>query len=206
MAPPSLDARLLKGACFTRSKHTQTIGDEYASATLVGYIASHCFCHGLRSCHVLERLPEVLLMEALRSGMDSVGGSGLVRGLGDERLAAALRALHARPQHAWTVEEPPCRSTTMGDPCGSPVMTEARLAAWLRMLPGMWLALKLGLMVALLSRLLVFGVHLPLSKTLVQITFLAGLLSVVGNIISKTIITIVACRCRSTWRWRRCCT
>ena len=44
----------------------------------------------------------------------------------------------------------------------------------------------------LLGVLPLFGVHLPLSKTLVLITFLAGLLPVVGNIISNTIITIVA--------------
>ena len=44
----------------------------------------------------------------------------------------------------------------------------------------------------LLGVLPLFGMHLPLSKTLVLITFLAGLLPVVGNIISNTIITIVA--------------
>ena len=44
----------------------------------------------------------------------------------------------------------------------------------------------------LLGVLPLFGVHLPLSKTLVLITFIAGLLPVVGNIISNTIITIVA--------------
>jgi predicted PurR-regulated permease PerM len=44
----------------------------------------------------------------------------------------------------------------------------------------------------LLGVLPLFGVHLPLSKTLVLITFLAGLLPVVGNIISNTIIAIVA--------------
>ncbi|KAF1055356.1 MAG: hypothetical protein GAK43_00149 [Stenotrophomonas maltophilia] len=44
----------------------------------------------------------------------------------------------------------------------------------------------------LLGVLPLFGVHLPLSKTLVLITFLAGLLPVVGNVISNTIITIVA--------------
>jgi predicted PurR-regulated permease PerM len=43
----------------------------------------------------------------------------------------------------------------------------------------------------LLGVLPLFGVHLPLSKT-VLITFIAGLLPVVGNIISNTIITIVA--------------
>jgi predicted PurR-regulated permease PerM len=37
-----------------------------------------------------------------------------------------------------------------------------------------------------------FGVHLPLTKTLIAITFLAGLLPVVGNLISNTIIFVVA--------------
>lgn len=37
-----------------------------------------------------------------------------------------------------------------------------------------------------------FGVQLPLTKTLIVITFVAGLLPVVGNLISNTVITIVA--------------
>ena len=37
-----------------------------------------------------------------------------------------------------------------------------------------------------------FGVKLPLTKTLILITFVAGLLPVVGNLISNTVITIVA--------------
>ncbi len=37
-----------------------------------------------------------------------------------------------------------------------------------------------------------FGVHLPLTKTLIAVTFLAGLLPVVGNLISNTIITIIS--------------
>lgn len=35
------------------------------------------------------------------------------------------------------------------------------------------------------------GVHLPLTKTLVAITFIAGLLPVIGNLISNTVIVIV---------------
>jgi len=55
---------------------------------------------------VLERLLEVLLIEALRAGggaAETGGAASLARGLGDERLAAALRAMHARPGHPWTV-------------------------------------------------------------------------------------------------------
>jgi predicted PurR-regulated permease PerM len=37
-----------------------------------------------------------------------------------------------------------------------------------------------------------FGVHLPLTKTLIAITFLAGLLPVVGNLISNSAIFVVA--------------
>ena len=54
---------------------------------------------------VLERLLEVLLIEALRSGTETTSAPGLSRGLGDERLAVALSAMHARPEHPWTVTE-----------------------------------------------------------------------------------------------------
>ena len=37
-----------------------------------------------------------------------------------------------------------------------------------------------------------FGVHLPLTKTLIGVTFLAGLLPVVGNLISNTVIVVVS--------------
>ncbi|HYR34944.1 MAG TPA: AI-2E family transporter [Burkholderiales bacterium] len=37
-----------------------------------------------------------------------------------------------------------------------------------------------------------FGVHLPFTKTLVAVTFLAGLLPVVGNLISNTVIVVVS--------------
>lgn len=54
---------------------------------------------------VLERLLEVLLIEALRCGTGTAATPGLSRGLADERLAAAICALHARPEHPWTVAE-----------------------------------------------------------------------------------------------------
>jgi len=52
---------------------------------------------------VLARLLEVLLIEALRSTAGTNASPGLVRGLGDSRLAAAIRGLHGRPAHAWTI-------------------------------------------------------------------------------------------------------
>jgi len=37
-----------------------------------------------------------------------------------------------------------------------------------------------------------FGVHLPLAKTMIAVTFIGGLLPVIGNLISNTVIVIVA--------------
>lgn len=54
---------------------------------------------------VLGRLLEVLLIEALRSTTGPVASPGLLRGLADPRLAAAIRRMHERPGHAWTVAE-----------------------------------------------------------------------------------------------------
>ena len=44
----------------------------------------------------------------------------------------------------------------------------------------------------LFGALPLFGIHLPLSKTLVALTFVVGLLPVIGNLISNTAVTIVA--------------
>ncbi|MET3725969.1 AraC family transcriptional regulator [Sphingomonas trueperi] len=52
---------------------------------------------------VLERLLEVLLIETLRSGADTTSVPSVARGLSDDRLVSALRAMHARPAHGWTV-------------------------------------------------------------------------------------------------------
>ena len=54
---------------------------------------------------ILARLLEVLLIEALRSTTGPAAPPGLLRGLADGRLAVALRRMHDRPTHAWTVAE-----------------------------------------------------------------------------------------------------
>ncbi|WP_213298764.1 AraC family transcriptional regulator [Paraburkholderia sacchari] len=54
---------------------------------------------------MLSRLVELLLVEAMRSTTAGSAPAGLLRGLGDERLARALKQLHARIDHAWTVEQ-----------------------------------------------------------------------------------------------------
>ncbi len=54
---------------------------------------------------VLERLLEVLLIEALRCGADITSIPSVARGLADDRLVSALRAVHAQPAHNWTAAD-----------------------------------------------------------------------------------------------------
>lgn len=46
-----------------------------------------------------------MLVEALRSIQGESATPGLLRGLGDPRLAAAIRLIHADPARAWTVAQ-----------------------------------------------------------------------------------------------------
>jgi AraC-like DNA-binding protein len=52
---------------------------------------------------VLARLVEILLVESLRSTQTPDAPAGLLRGLGDARLAEALRHMHTDPARPWTM-------------------------------------------------------------------------------------------------------
>ncbi|MCC2955701.1 AraC family transcriptional regulator [Massilia sp. IC2-477] len=54
---------------------------------------------------VLGRLIDILLVEALRSTSAHDATPGLLRGLADARLGAAIRHMHEKPAHPWTVTE-----------------------------------------------------------------------------------------------------
>jgi transcriptional regulator GlxA family with amidase domain len=54
---------------------------------------------------VLTRLVEVLLIEALRATPSEAAPPGLLRGLADSRLAAAIRHMHGDPGRSWTVAQ-----------------------------------------------------------------------------------------------------
>ncbi len=54
---------------------------------------------------VLARLMEVLFIEAFRSSDATAVSPGLMRGLSDERVGTALRAMHADPSRNWTVPQ-----------------------------------------------------------------------------------------------------
>ncbi|MBX4898706.1 helix-turn-helix transcriptional regulator [Rhizobium bangladeshense] len=74
-------------------------------ATLMQLVADETHADRPARELVLERLLEVLLIEALRSGDETAAMPGLARGLADMRLAAALHAMHAHPERAWTIAD-----------------------------------------------------------------------------------------------------
>ena len=54
---------------------------------------------------VLAHLLEVMLIEALRSAAAVGASPGLLRGLADEKLAAAIRRMHEAPERPWSVAD-----------------------------------------------------------------------------------------------------
>lgn len=54
---------------------------------------------------MLSRLVEVLLVESLRLTPTADAPAGLLRGLGDVRLAEAIRKIHADPARSWTMAQ-----------------------------------------------------------------------------------------------------
>jgi len=54
---------------------------------------------------ILIRLVEILLVESLRLTRATDAPIGLIRGLNDERLAQAIRRIHADPARPWTMAQ-----------------------------------------------------------------------------------------------------
>lgn len=110
--PP--DVRLLVGYCVFGSPDAALLvsllpqlvhvrGDPRL-ATLVQLVREESRQCLLARDVILTRLLEVLLIEALRSTAGVAASSpGLLRGLADRRLAAAIRQMHDDPTRAWTV-------------------------------------------------------------------------------------------------------
>lgn len=54
---------------------------------------------------MLDRLSEVMLVDALREATAGRSPPGLLQGMGDARLVSALHGIHSRLEHPWTVAE-----------------------------------------------------------------------------------------------------
>lgn len=115
-APGSpVDARMMAGHCSFGSPDASLlvsllprlvhVRGEQRLATLVQLVREESREQRPAREVVLSRLLEVLLIEALRSTAGTNASPGLVRGLADYRLAAALREMHEHPTRAWTVAE-----------------------------------------------------------------------------------------------------
>ncbi|MCE9650879.1 MAG: AI-2E family transporter [Parvibaculum sp.] len=74
------------------------------------------------------------------------------------------------------------RAQLLGTAFRRVVFAQVRISALNTILTGFYLAIILPAL----------GVHLPLVKTMIAVTFIAGLLPVIGNLISNTVIVIVS--------------
>ena len=74
------------------------------------------------------------------------------------------------------------RSGRLGDAFRRVVFAQLRISALNTIITGIYLAVLLP----------VFGVQLPLTKTLIAVTFVAGLVPIIGNLISNAAIVIVS--------------
>ena len=114
-AGAAVDLRMVAGHCSFESPDASLlvsllprlvhVRGEQRLATLVQLVREETREERPARAVVLSRLMEVLLIEALRSSAGTNAPPGLVRGLADGRLAAAIRGMHERPTQAWTVAE-----------------------------------------------------------------------------------------------------
>jgi predicted PurR-regulated permease PerM len=74
------------------------------------------------------------------------------------------------------------RARTLAQAFRSVVFAQVKISAVNTLLTGIYLAVVLPLL----------GAHLPLTKTMIAVTFFAGLLPIIGNLISNSVIVIVS--------------
>jgi AraC-like DNA-binding protein len=113
--PGTPDARMLVGYCTFGSNDAAllvsllpdlvVVRGERRLTTLVELLSEEARAGRPGRDVVLARLLEVLLIEAFRTATGPAAAPGLLRGLADERLAAALRRIHAEPARSWTIGE-----------------------------------------------------------------------------------------------------
>lgn len=74
-------------------------------STLVKLVREEATAQSAGRDLVLSRLVDVMLVEALRATQRADASPGMLQGLRDARLAAAMREMHAAPAFPWTVDE-----------------------------------------------------------------------------------------------------
>jgi predicted PurR-regulated permease PerM len=144
---------------------------------------------------VVDRLPEsvdalrVTAMDWMRSHAVTLQLAGkeaarvLVHIIIGLVLGAFVALSRARPTHQIGpfAAELSLRSARLADAFHNIVFAQIKISLFNTLFTAIYLLCVLPL----------FGVHLPLTKTLIVITFIVGLLPVIGNLLSNTAITIV---------------
>ena len=99
-------------------------------------------------------------------------------------IGALVALYHAQPPEtlgplALALQE---RASRLGEAFRRVVFAQVRISAVNTILTALYLIVALPIM----------GVHLPLAKTMIAVTFVVGLLLVVGNLLSNTVIVILS--------------
>lgn len=111
----SHDVRLLVGHCTFRSADADLLASllprlihihgEERLTTLVKLVSEESREQRPARDVILERLLEILFIEAVRSSNGFVAPHGLLRGLEDVRIAASLRCIHEDSTKPWTIAQ-----------------------------------------------------------------------------------------------------
>lgn len=94
----------------------------------------------------------------------------------------ALREIDTTRSHGSLARELNRHAASFAAAFRRVVFAQVKIAAINAALTGLYLVLGLGL----------FGIHLPLAKTMVVFTFVVGLLPVLGNLLSNTVIVVLS--------------
>ena len=94
----------------------------------------------------------------------------------------SLRETVSHREHPPLARALVARCNRLGDAFRRVVFAQLRISALNTIFTGVYLALLLP----------AFGVHLPLTKTLIAVAFVAGLVPILGNLISNAVIVIVS--------------
>ena len=121
--------------------------------------------------------PEIQLWGAAAGRVSFHVVAGMIIG-----AMVSLRDVVAQPAHGPLAAALIERSRRVGDAFRRVVFAQLRIAAINTVFTALYLTLVLPAL----------GVKLPLTATLIGVTFVAGLLPVVGNVISNTIIVVVS--------------
>jgi predicted PurR-regulated permease PerM len=137
----------------------------------------------------VDELKEMVVawLHAHAAGLEH-GGAEVGRALAHALVGiavGAMVALHEVQSHdapgplAQALQE---RVVRVGDAFRRVVFAQVRISALNTLLTGVYLMVALPL----------FGVRVPLAATMIAVTFLVGLLPVVGNLVSNTIIVVLS--------------